>query len=220
MITGIAPILPSKDSTAATGVQKSLGKDDFLTLMIAQLKAQDPTNPMDATDFSAQLAQFSSLEQMININDTLVELRDTQAALNNSSLINLIGKTINSSGDVIEFSPGQSQTLGYSLAEDASSVVVNILNSTGQTVAILTPGDQSKGINQVIWTGADGKGNTVAEGNYTFQVEATDESGNPISVKTFASGLVTEVIFEDGISYAVVNGKKIPASEISRVGAN
>ncbi|MFQ5716384.1 MAG: flagellar hook assembly protein FlgD [Nitrospinales bacterium] len=220
MITRLTPVPTMQTSPGISGPKQSLGKQDFMKLLIAQLKAQDPTNPMDAQDFSAQLAQFSSLEQMIAINGNLEGIRKGQTTLTNSSAINLIGKTVNSPGNIIEFSPGENQALGYSLAEDAASVSIDIFNSAGQKIATLNPGSQSKGVNQVQWSGADREGHVVDEGTYTFLVQAADEEGNIVSAETFSSGVVTDVVFEDGASFAIVNGSRIPAGKISRVGAN
>ena len=219
MISGLTPIPTSDSSTLPTGLNKSLGKDDFLKLMIAQLQAQDPTNPLDAQDFSAQLAQFSSLEQQLAMNKNLEEISNNQAALQNSSMISLIGKSVNSQGDSIKFTPGEIQTLSYSLPEDASSVSIDIFDREGNQVITIKPGDQLAGVNTVQWSGVDSKGNPVEEGNYNFKVRGKNSSGEEFDSETFTSGIVSEVIFEDGISYAIVNGNKIPASEISRVGS-
>jgi len=220
MITGLTPLPTNNNSLAPAGTQKSLGKDDFLRLMIAQLQAQDPTNPLDAQDFSAQLAQFSSLEQQVTTNKTLEEISGNQAALNNSSMIGLIGKSVNSTGNSIEFLPGQSQTLSYQLPENSNSVTVDIFDSAGNKVISIAPGGQSAGVNSVQWAGLDSKGNTVPAGTYTFKVTAKDASGNELDTTTFTSGKVSEIVFENGITYAIVNGNKIPAGEISRVGLN
>lgn len=220
MITRLTPIPTLQTPSKTAKADKILGKQDFMKLLIAQLKAQDPTNPMDAQDFSAQLAQFSSLEQMISINENLEKIREGQTGLTNSAAINLIGKTINSPGDIIEFSPGENQILGYSLAEDAASVSIDIFNSSGQKITTLSPGSQSKGVNQIQWSGMDREGRVVDEGTYTFLVQAEDAEGNFINAETFSSGIVTDVIFENGASFALVNGSRIPTGEISRVGAN
>jgi flagellar basal-body rod modification protein FlgD len=220
MIAGLPAVPTNNESTLPTGLNKSLGKDEFLKLMIAQLQAQDPTNPLDAQDFSAQLAQFSSLEQQLAMNKNLEEISSNQAALNNSSMIGLIGKSVNSRGDTLEFKPGELQTLSYELPEDASTVSIDILDSEGNQVFTINAGAQSAGVNTAKWSGVDGKGNQVPEGIYTFKVKGTNTSGETIDPETFTSGIVSEVVFENGISYAVVNGSKIPASEISRVGLN
>ena len=72
----------------------SMGKDDFLQLLVTQLQNQDPLSPMDSTGFTAQLAQFSSLEELQNINETLSGVGSSQTILTNSQAVDYIGKQI------------------------------------------------------------------------------------------------------------------------------
>ena len=220
MIAGVSPVPTDNSSNQVKGSNGKLGKDEFMKLMVAQLQAQDPTNPMDAQDFSAQLAQFSALEQMFNVNTNLETLHDSQTALANNSTINLIGKTVDSPGNGIRLTGGKPQTVSYSLPENAESVVIDIFDSTGNLITALPQGAQLKGTNSAFWNGLDGKGNKVPDGEYTYQVKAFDSAGKSLNVGTLSAGTVNEVTFEDGTSYAIVNGKKIPAGEISRVGLN
>jgi len=80
--------------SSAVPPKQELGKDDFLRLFTTQLKAQDPLNPMDSTQFTAQLAQFSSLEQLTNINTQLTSLLQFQSSQQNATATGLIGKQV------------------------------------------------------------------------------------------------------------------------------
>lgn len=80
------------DIASATG--KSLGKEDFLKLLTNQLRNQDPLKPMDSTAFTAQLAQFSSLEQLFNINNGIEQMLSFQGSMNNGMAVDFIGKTV------------------------------------------------------------------------------------------------------------------------------
>ncbi|WP_333652365.1 flagellar hook assembly protein FlgD [Dissulfurispira sp.] len=84
------------DSQGNTKVKKELGKDDFLNLLIAQLKNQDPLNPMKDQEFIAQLATFSSLEQVSNMNKNLEEFLKQQSYQNATVASTMIGKEITS----------------------------------------------------------------------------------------------------------------------------
>lgn len=219
MIPELTPV-PTDNSSNQVKGNGTLGKDDFMKLLVAQLQAQDPTNPMDAQDFSAQMAQFSTVEQMYNVNTNLEALQKTQTALSNNSVVNLIGKTVDSPGNGITLSGGMPRTINYSLPDDANSLLVDIFDSSGVLVASLPQGPQQKGVNAITWSGRDTKGNKAPDGEYSYQVRALDVSDKEMQVDMFSDGVVTEVIFENGTSYAIVNGKKIPAGEISRVGLN
>jgi flagellar basal-body rod modification protein FlgD len=93
-MTGIASTYTTASSTAAPAAKKELGKEDFLQLFTAQLRAQNPLKPMDSTEFTSQMAQFSSLEQLTNINTNLNNLLLFQNSLQNVSATNMIGKRV------------------------------------------------------------------------------------------------------------------------------
>ncbi|MBI5426886.1 MAG: flagellar hook assembly protein FlgD [Nitrospinae bacterium] len=218
MIAGLDHVAQKTDtSSQIINGKKSLGKDDFMKLLVTQLSAQDPLSPMESQDFSAQLAQFSSLEQMTSVNDNLKKLLDTQTAQANASAVNYLGKSVDAPGNGFQYKSGQIQSLGYSLDKDAASVKVSIFDATGNHVATLDAGSQKSGSNTVSWNGKNDAGIGVAEGVYTFQVEAADGSDNAVQATTLSSGVVSGIAFDNGVANAIVNGIKIPANLISRV---
>ncbi|MBD5404465.1 MAG: flagellar hook assembly protein FlgD [Treponema sp.] len=80
-----------KNTVNGRTASQSLGKDDFLKLLITQLSNQDPTNPMEDTEFISQMAQFSSLEQITNMNESFSKMA---AMINSSQGMNLLGRTV------------------------------------------------------------------------------------------------------------------------------
>ena len=120
-----------------------MGKEDFLQLLVAQLQAQDPLSPMDAQDFSAQLAQFSALEQMTNVNQNLEALlrsANIEWPIHLRSI--LLAETVDAPGNSIIHDQGESHTLRYSLENNASEVQVDIFDSFGNRVASVGLTDQ------------------------------------------------------------------------------
>ena len=219
MIPGVTSIDNTK-TTVKAAADEAMGKDDFLKLLIAQLSAQDPLDPMGAQDFSAQLAQFSALEQMTNVNTNLETIQKLETALQNTSSVNLIGKTVESHGNAFNHVSGASDVLAYSLDRNAESIRIDIYDSSGKEIDLVKLGNQGQGKNTVSWNGNDPQGNPVPVGTYSFTVSAEDTSGMPIQVDTFSSGLVTDVVFGEDEIYAVVNGKELPISTIKRVSMN
>ena len=130
MIPGVTSIDNTK-TTVKAAADEAMGKDDFLKLLIAQLAAQDPLDPMGAQDFSAQLAQFSGLEQMTNVNANLEIIQKLETALQNTSSVNLIGKTVESHGNAFNHVSGASDVLAYSLDRNAESIRIDIYDSSG-----------------------------------------------------------------------------------------
>ena len=120
------------DSSATAGVglatpqSNVLDKDVFLNLLITQLQNQDPLNPTDSVEFTAQLAQFSSLEQLANVNDNLLELKNFQASINNSQAVSLIGKAITAHGNSIQLTDEVPVACDFNLEDDAIMVVASI----------------------------------------------------------------------------------------------
>ena len=219
MIEGILPHAESNTPSIPVSAQQPLGKEAFLQLLVAQLSAQDPLSPMDSREFSAQLAQFSALEQMTNVNKTLEGLVEAQQAMGNSSMISLIGKLVDIPGNAIDHAQGATTNLTYSLGSEANATVIEIFDATGNLVNIIN-GSSAEGGNLVTWNGLDSQGNPLGSGFYTFKIQATDSSGKPVGAETFTTGLVTDVLFEEGKAFAVVNGQKLSAEEITRVSIN
>ena len=220
MIPGVMSVDNNKTITKMADEDSSLGKDDFLKLLIAQLSAQDPLDPMGAQDFSAQLAQFTALEQMTNVNSNLEILQKLQTASHNTSSLNLIGKTVESYGNAFRHSANSSEILSYSLASDAESVRIDIFDITGSQIDMVRIDNQTQGKNNASWDGFDKQGNPLPAGTYSFTVKADNQAGVPIAVDTFSSGLVSDVVFGEDETYVIVNGKELPISTIKRVSIN
>jgi flagellar hook assembly protein FlgD len=98
----------------------ALGKDEFLKLLTAQLQQQDPTQPMDSTAFVAQLAQFSSLEQMNNVNDTLTKMLTSQGTSLQTTAASMVGKTAVFSTDQVSLTQGTPATITATLSQAAT----------------------------------------------------------------------------------------------------
>jgi len=219
MIPGVKSIDNTK-TTVKMASDEAMGKDDFLKLLIAQLAAQDPLDPMGAQDFSAQLAQFSALEQMTNVNTNLELIQKLETTAQNTSALNLIGKTVESHGNTFKHTANTSETLSYSLASNAESVRVDIFDIAGSQIDTVNLDSQTQGKNTASWDGFDKHGNPLPAGTYSYTVKADNQAGAPIAVDTFSSGLVSDVVFGKDETYAIVNGKELPISAIKRVSIN
>jgi len=190
----------------------TLGKEDFLKLLVAQLKNQDPLNPMDSTDFTAQLAQFSSLEQLIGIGQELQNQSLSIMTLAHSQAVGMIGKTatVNEGGSVTV--NGAPVPLIYALNGDAKNVTITITDSSGQTVQTVSAGAQSAGVNSYTWNPGEGR-----KGEYFYRVSAEDAGGGTVTTSTMATGKVEAVQFQGNTIYLVINGVKYPIDEVVSV---
>ncbi len=185
----------------ATGPESSgiLGKTEFLKLLVAQLTHQDPLNPMEGTEFTAQLAQFTALEQLININQSLDKLGDLNSAVTQSQAINMIGKQITAEGNTIAMTNGVSSDVIFSLDKAVDSASISVFDDGGTLVSVVDTGVLSAGQNSIAFAGFDANDQPLPDGLYTFRVSAVDVEGNDVKATTFSSGIVTGVnIAEDG----------------------
>ena len=197
-------------------ISGSLGKEDFLQLLTTQLMYLDPLNPLDSTDFTAQLAEFSSLEQLYNMNSSLEGILSYQNSLNNAMATSLIGRTV--TVDSNTFTLQGTADLRYSLDGDASQVSVTVYDASGNPVKTVDLGPKGAGDQSFTWDGTDDSGKALASGTYTFSVTATDQGGNLINADTSTTALVTGVEFDDGLTYLVLdNGMKVALSDIMEI---
>jgi flagellar basal-body rod modification protein FlgD len=198
-------------STTTASTKNIMGKDEFLKMLIAQLKHQDPLNPMDGTAFTAQLAQFSSLEQLQNINTQLTSFTKQQQSLGNTQAVNLIGREILAKGDKIQ-AEGSPVDLRYMLNGDAAAGLVRIYNANGELVDALVFKNQKQGMNTLTWNPP-----SSATGSCTFEVSAADSAGKSVGVDAMIQGEVTGVNFRDGVTYLSVGNREITFSDVVSV---
>lgn len=194
---------------------KTLGKQDFLTLLVTQLQNQDPLKPADSTEFVSQLAQFSALEQMENVNSNLQVLQLYEQSINNAQAMNFIGKNVRASGSVFGYTSGEGHDFSFQLDQDAAAVHIKIYDSKGEVVAQIDPGALSAGEKTISWDGTDLNGDPVSSGTYTFRVSAEDADGNSMSKAAYMTAYITGVGYHDSNTYLIAeDGTEIPYSAI------
>jgi flagellar basal-body rod modification protein FlgD len=210
--------VPSSENLKTAAVSEDvLGKDDFLTLLVAQLQNQDPLNPMESTEFTAQLAQFSSLEQLYNVNDNLSDLGNNQLAMNNAQAVTMIGKSAWAYGNVIQQSGSGSAEIHFGLGGEAQETMVNIYSAEGDFVRTIEAGALNAGEHSVSWDGINESGQRVPDGYYQFEVLAGDVSGARVPAQTFIVGKVTGVTFDNGMAQLLINDLSIPMRDVVHV---
>lgn len=203
---------------AGYGVGKGLlAKDDFMKLLVTQLEHQDPLNPMENTEFVAQLAQFSTLEGITNVEKGIEKMTNYMLSMNNSYLTGLIGKGIKSQGNTVLFDGDNSKEIGYILAGDAEKVSVAIYDERGKEVRRIEEGSKTKGSNAVLWDGKDSSGKTLPKGVYTVSVNAVGYGGSSVGASTVLTGRVEGVVFEDKVPYLLADGRKVTMDGVLEV---
>ncbi|KAA0258422.1 flagellar hook assembly protein FlgD [Deferribacter autotrophicus] len=174
--------------------KKELDKDDFLNLLVTQLKYQDPLNPLDNNEFIAQTTQFSSLEQLINISEKFDKLIDNEESsnLNLFSAVGFIDKTINFYGN--KFSTEEDgAVLKFELAGEPKDTVIKIYDEKRALVNEVNF-EAVDGENFFSWDLTDKNGVKLQPGYYSYQVIAKDNDGNEIPVRLYSSGKVIGIL--------------------------
>jgi flagellar basal-body rod modification protein FlgD len=212
------PIDAATSSPATAFAQAVLGKDDFLRLLVAKLENQNPLAPAEDTEFVAQLATFSSLEQLITVNDNLESLAATQGQLINAQALTLIGKrALVESPGKLTIDGGVPDELVYAMPAQAGSATLRILGPDGEVVRSFTLDPTPAGSVTIDWDGTDGAGNPLPDGDYEIEVEATDASGEPIDVPVFLSVSIDAVHFLGGSITLVSGNREIPFEAILEI---
>ncbi|MBI5655316.1 MAG: flagellar hook assembly protein FlgD [Geobacter sp.] len=217
----ITSVTSTTSSTASSSMKEATGldKDDFLKLFIEQLKNQDPLDPQDSSEFIAQLAQLTQVEQAYN---TTTALQNLLAAQNNSSSlssVSFIGKSITANGDGISFDGSSAAELQYNLEGAANSVTITISDESGAAVRTVTQSGLEAGDHSYTWDGKNSSGELVSAGAYTFAVSATSSSGVDVTATTYTTGLVDGVSLSDDTPALTLGAVSVPLTDVISIKA-
>jgi len=196
---------------------KIMGKNDFLNLLVTQLQNQDPLNPAESTEFTAQLAQFSSLEQLSNINDNLKNMELFQKSVTNSQAVSYIGKQITASGNTVQLESGQPAECHFDLADNAALAVISVYDANGGFVTSFETGLLDAGRQSAAWDGTDRDGNLAAPGLYHFEVQAVDANNRDLSATPVISAVVSGVSFKDQTASLITGLQTIAIDDVIAV---
>ncbi len=160
----------SSKSTAAEA------QDRFMTLLVTQMKNQDPLNPLDNAQVTSQLAQLSTVTGIDKLNTTLESLISNVQTGQSYQASSMIGHDVLVSGNQITASTDASAYYGVDLPTGADKMTVTIKDGAGATVRTVTLGKQAAGVTPMVWDGLNDAGEKVTAGNYKFEVAATTGS--------------------------------------------
>jgi len=218
-VTSSTPSSNSADLSKALGSNQAMGRDSFLKLLVAQLKNQDPLKPQDNSQFVAELAQFSSLEQSMGVNDKLSQMMLQNQGMANANVVNMVGEVATVKGSLVTTDgSGVGAPLNFTQDRASDKTVVQIQDANGKIVRTLDLGGRPVGVSHITWDGRSDDGLVQPAGTYAVNVKANDADGGSVSVSQETTGTITGVAFDKG--YPVLqlsSGVNAPVSDLLRV---
>jgi flagellar basal-body rod modification protein FlgD len=215
---GIPPVGDTSMQPSDSASKAGLDRDAFLKLLVAQLSHQDPTQPMQGTEFVTQLSQFAAVEQAVAQSSKLDLLSAQLRGISSNEAVALVGKKVSIRSNGLAFDGVSATSASVTLSAPASTVKVTIRDASGRAVRTMNLGARGAGALAIAWDGRDDNGQPVAKGNYSFTVDAKDGGGNAVAVSLDVSGLVKSVSFEKGYpEIQLDSGAKAPISDLVSV---
>lgn len=188
-----------QQNVRAVSPRSRIEKDDFLKLLFTQLKYQDFESSVDYKELMGQLSILAEIEQAMNLNKQLEELSRSIANMNFFYASSTLGKSAFIYGDKLYVSEGKSEVKpGFILDVPAKDVYVRVKTTGGATIRTIKLSNLQAGKHYVDWDTKNDAGNTVSDGEYYFEVEAYDSSGNKFRPKKVVLGKVESISLEDG----------------------
>lgn len=203
--------------------KSDLGQDQFLQLLVAQMTNQDPTNPLEGSEFASQLAQFNSVEQLIDVNSGLQNLQNSQeimsASLTNSMAAALTGKQVRAITDQVHLDADGTSDINFKLKSAAEEVEIIVRNESGNEVRRESFKGLASGDNNWTWDGKNNSGDRLGEGNYSVEVVAKN-GDETVDSLLFMEGIANKVRFSANGVLLSVNNVEIPIGDVEEVGSD
>ena len=208
---------PMSQSSTATAPEKTLGKDQFLRLLMAQMGNQDPTAPMDSTAFIAQLAQFATLELQQSTNAQMEALLVAQAANNQVTTAQLVGKDVSYRSESFSYLEGENHEFSVDIAQPIDEITVTIEDTDGNIVRTMHLGSQGSGSLDVNWDGLDDEGNPVEGGDYQIVATGHTNDGEALEFTVQHHGHIDGISFSNGYPELLVGDETVGLPDVVEI---
>ncbi|MCF7802844.1 MAG: flagellar hook assembly protein FlgD [Candidatus Marinimicrobia bacterium] len=200
-----------------------MDKQAFLQLLVTQMRHQDPMDPMKGQEYAAQLAQFSSVEQLTNLNDRFDQMQQSNVQLSrsisNTLAATIVGKRIQAVGNAVAYNEGEDTSIRFNLENAAKEVKLTIRDSNDQVVKTENLGSMLAGEQEYQWNGRYNLLGRADDGEtFTYTIEATDREGNKVSTNTFTQGKISAVEYGNGGQlYFLLGNMRVSAGNVHRI---
>jgi flagellar basal-body rod modification protein FlgD len=194
----------------ARPIKKQLDKDDFMRIMITEMRHQDPTKPMDSDRMATQMAQITSVEQLKNVSGAIEKLSEKSSASDRLAMSAMIGKAVTVDKSRFSHQKGTASPVNFTLPEDAQKIKLTIMDERGEEVATRELEPMKSGLNVYNWDGINASNLQSTTGTYLVRVDAENAQGKKISVDSITRDRVVGVSFDGGETHFLVGDSKNP----------
>jgi flagellar basal-body rod modification protein FlgD len=191
-----------------------VSKLDFMSLLVAQIQHQDPMSPMDNAEFTAQITQFTMLEELETLNQKMDDNLLMSQSLNNTAMLGLVGRNVTVDGNYVTLDEDGASRNTLS-CQGPGTAEIKVRDANGNLVATYTR-SVAAGANDITWNGTDSNGEDVSHGEYTLDISVTNGDHN-VAFGIMSTGPVDGLRYEDGVAVVTVNGQEYYVSQIYEV---
>ncbi|WP_438280797.1 flagellar hook assembly protein FlgD [Pseudomonas alabamensis] len=207
----------SNKSASLTGAsEKALGKDAFLQLLVTQMQNQNPLDPQDNSEFVAQLAQFSSLEGISSLNESVTSISSALGSSRALQASSLVGRSVVVQNDQAVVDTSKSLNGSVVLPQSVSGATVSVSDISGKVIKTIELGPQSAGNASFIWDGTNASGEKVDPGTYRFDAKTTVD-GASVALGTLLPATVTSVTLSQTGGEMMLNLSGVGQVALSKV---
>jgi flagellar basal-body rod modification protein FlgD len=215
-VSGVSSTNTNTSASSTGKGMSSLGINDFLTLMTTQLKYQDPTKPQDSSAFVAQLAQFSSVSGIQEMNSSLTSLLDAYKTSQTNSATSFVGHDVLVNASSATLAAGGTLSGAVDTPTNTSAVTLEITDSSGAVVRQLALDPNAGGLTSFTWDGKNSDGDAVAAGAYSVKAVAV-VNGKTAAETTYLNGKVGSVTIDSSSNSVVLNTAELGSVSITDV---
>ncbi|MBY8337864.1 flagellar hook assembly protein FlgD [Alteriqipengyuania sp. NZ-12B] len=207
--------VPGNGAGGAAGAELNANFDMFLKLLTTQMQNQDPLDPMETSEYTQQLTQYSQVEQSIQ---QTAALKDILSALSTQDLAqsaNFLGQRAELDSSTAGLSADAPAQWAWSADRPIQSLTATITDARGRVVETRELDPATAG--SFVWDGSLASGDTAAEGAYTLALSGVDAAGQEVPVDIRSTGIIDEVVTRNGAVLLGINGLNFPSTVLARV---
>jgi len=217
-VVGASTLNNPTDSSSASGTTAADTEDRFLKLLVAQMRNQDPLNPLDNAQVTTQLAQINTVRGIETLNASVGKLVDRGATSSPLDAVGMLGRQALVAGNTIERAEGDSGTrIGFELSSAGKGALAEVVDAAGKVVFSKLVQAPAAGVHMIDWHGTDGQGSPVPAGSYRLRVSASDGT-NAIAATALTPARVIGVSqAADGVRLDLAGRGSVPANSVKAI---